>query len=602
MSHKHSNYLNSFSANTIFSGSTDLSELLGSSNLTIEDDGIDLSTGSTSVINFIGSGVTAIQRTSGDGNIIDVYIPAFTIASHWDTNDGTTDGTVDESISRTNKRISTPNGGEGSPFGTGGWAGSSQSSSLNSTVTITSAEETTGFGGDSTMQVVVYSADSSVIADYTTPPIIENDVFVDGQITVTIADFDTDTTRFKAKATVLVDINTLLSNLGADGGRYHVEVTHHTDTTTDGTGPYTYVQSDVFYDTQPDDVSITSAAIAETNGQIVTKFISGIQYYTINSQFTVDATDMDYLNANTIRLNHNLSLVGTEYNLVNYNDLSYNPSEGIFSNYTDDDNNTGADYQRTDWTITTTNQRRRSNTANITAEVKDAWDVNNQTVPSANANILIDTFSDDSTILNETFNGESQRYTDDQYTTSWDSESVLQSGEALVLGGQMMIPSTSTLTTGGGNANWVSYKPDLNVANPDYTALSGPSSFYRKFEQVSGDINGFVISFTGEFNGSDALADLVSEDLQIFIRRINSNDGNSLTGVAAPANNVHGTPYNNANYDQGVTDGQIRTGVIGNNNTINCTLGGFSATEGVYCEIKINNTNIKLTSVQFAFS
>ncbi len=590
-------------AENFYSGSTNLSDLLSSSSssLTIEDEGDNISSGSTNTINFIGTGVTAIQRSSGDGSVIDVYIPAFTSASHWGTNDGITNGTVSENeLSRSIKRISIPNGGEGSPFSTGGWGATDQSSSLfSSNVIITSAEDTTGFGGDSTIEVIVYSGDGSIAESFTTPFIVGDSTFNLGNISVSINNFQTDTTRFKAKASVSVDIPSIFTN----GGRYHIEVNHTTDSVTDGGNLYSFVQEDVFYDTQTNPVSVDSTSISETTNQVVTKHISGVEYYIIGSQFTVDVENLDFLNSNTIRTNHNLTLVGTDYNLLFFNDLSYSPNNGFISNYTQEDNSVGADYQRNDWSITLFNQRRRSSTSTITAIAKDAWDEGNDSVDSIEDSILIDTFSDNSTDLNETFNGESQRYTNSGFTTNWDSTDSLSQGDALVMGGQMIIPSTATLTDGGLNSDWSSFKPNINGLNPDYTNLNGPSSFFRKFQvSNSDDLNNFSVTFTGEFNGSNALEDLENEDIQIFIRQISSVVPNSQTGPNAPAGILHGVDLYGAGGDWDVTqEGPLRTASSSSNN-ITASFGAWPAKTGFLCEIRITNTNTKISSIQVTFN
>lgn len=590
-------------AENFYSGSTNLSDLLSSSSssLTIEDEGDNISSGSTNTINFIGTGVTAIQRSSGDGSVIDVYIPAFTSASHWGTNDGITNGTVSENeLSRSIKRISIPNGGEGSPFSTGGWGATDQSSSLfSSNVIITSAEDTTGFGGDSTIEVIVYSGDGSIAESFTTPFIVGDSTFNLGNISVSINNFQTDTTRFKAKASVSVDIPSIFTN----GGRYHIEVNHTTDSVTDGGNLYSFVQEDVFYDTQTNPVSVDSTSISETTNQVVTKHISGVEYYIIGSQFTVDVENLDFLNSNTIRTNHNLTLVGTDYNLLFFNDLSYSPNNGFISNYTQEDNSVGADYQRNDWSITLFNQRRRSSTSTITAIAKDAWDEGNDSVDSIEDSILIDTFSDNSTDLNETFNGESQRYTNSGFTTNWDSTNSLSQGDALVMGGQMIIPSTATLTDGGLNSDWSSFKPNINGLNPDYTSLNGPSSFFRKFQvSNSDDLNNFSVTFTGEFNGSNALEDLENEDIQIFIRQISSVVPNSQTGPNAPAGILHGVDLYGAGGDWDVTqEGPLRTASSSSNN-ITASFGAWPAKTGFLCEIRITNTNTKISSIQVTFN
>ena len=570
------------------------------SGLTIYDEGTLVDT-DVCKINFIGSDVRALQND----NQIDVYIPSPTFASHWNTSDGTTDGTVNENtLDRTIARMSTPNVSEGNPFYIGTWATTNQEATLEGNFIFTSTEDVTGFGGDSTIVVDVYVGSDVLIDSYTTPSITADTTFNSGSgIEVEIANYSTDTLKFKSKPTVTVDIASILPN----GGKVKVVVTHVTDTTTDGGDSYTFTQDYVFYDNNPSTPQINgSVVISETSGEVLTKHISGIEYYILGSDFTVEVTDIDNLNENSQAINDTLKISASDYGLPIITPEPFNQLSSSFSGWTNDNNNINTGFNYSDWEISQNNYRFRDGNANSSAVPRDQWN-SGVTQNSNNQSILIDTYNDNSTDLNETFNGESKRYTDSGYTTTWDSTSALVDGEALVMGGQLMIPAFGTTYDGsnntGNNSDWSTYKPNLNGANPNYSLLINPSSFYRKFlngDSVT-DLNNFTMSFTGSFVGGNALTDLQNNDLQIFIRKINSNDGSALTGTTAPANNLHGVVYNFNTYDQGVTDGQIRTGSSSGNN-ISGTFGAWPATEGFYCEIKINNTAIKISSVQITFN
>ena len=566
------------------------------SGLTIYDEGVLVQSG-TCEINFIGSEVQALP---GGGNRVNVYIPTPTFASHWNTNDGTTNGTVSENISRTTARMSTPYISEGNPFYIGTWAATNQQATLTSNFIFTSAQDVTGFGGDSTMNVKVYAGSDVLISDYTTPFITGDTTFTSGPISVQITNYALDTLRYKAKPIVSVNIGSLFTN----GSKVKVVVTHTTDSTTDGGINYTYTQNYVFYDNNPTTPQITgTTSISETNSNVITKHISGIEYYTTNSKFTVDVQGINDLNNNSQAIADNLTLTGSEYGLPTITSEPFNYLSTSFSGWTNNNNVENVSFNYTGWTLSTSNYRYRDTSANITSTPKDQWNSGTQRV-SSNASILIDTYVDNSTDLNETFLGESKRWSDSGFTTMWDSTQTLVDGQALVMGGQMMIPSVGTTFNGSGNtgtnANWTTYKPDLNGVNPNYTTLSGSSSYFRKF--LSGnndDLSNFKMTFTGTFYGGDALTDLINEDLQIFIRKIGNATNTGLTGTTAPANNLHGIsfgPY----YDQGITDGQIRTS--GDGNVITGTFGVYTCKIGVYCEIKINRPEIKISSITLSFN
>ena len=213
----------------------------GAGTITVQDEGTEISS-EVQTLNFVGADVQVL----GSGSLVSIYIPPPTFASHWNTSDGTTNGTVSESISRTTAMIGAPTS-EGTPFKTGGWAGTNQPATLSSTVTFTSAADVTGFSGSSsgnaTMTITVYDADgTTVLETLTTSTIYQNGSYGSGNITVTITNYATDTTRYKARPSITVNVGALLT----DGGRYHCVVSMSTDTATDGTGTYTFTQSSAF--------------------------------------------------------------------------------------------------------------------------------------------------------------------------------------------------------------------------------------------------------------------------------------------------------------------------------------------------------------------
>jgi hypothetical protein len=255
------------------------------------DEGI--SVGTYAKVNFVGTGVFAAEKP-GDNTMINVYVPPPTFVSHFNTNDGVTSALVSESnISRYTVRISSPTS-EGTPFSTNTWATSNREATLGSTPIFSTAGPATGFSagatGDSSIDVIVYDADGvGILSQYTTPVLYQDGVYTDSLgITVTLTSYASDSLKYKASVQVSVNTNTIFGTNARTGGRYHVKITHNTDTNTDGTGPYVYTQSDVFYDTNPNTPSFGGGATATiiestTPSNIVTKHISCVEYYTTNS-------------------------------------------------------------------------------------------------------------------------------------------------------------------------------------------------------------------------------------------------------------------------------------------------------------------------------
>lgn len=595
MSDYRTKYPFSLGANVAFGGGGG-----GSSSLEVQDEGVSVETGVT-VLNFIGADV---QVLSGGSGIVQIYIPPPTFASHFNTQDGTTTAFVSESISRSTARISTPTS-EGNPFSTSGWAASNRSSSLNDTATFTTGGDCTGFGGDATMTVTVYDADGTTsLESHTTTAITGNGSYGSGNITITIASYASDTTRFKARPTVTVDIDQVFLDNSRQGGRYNVEISMTVDSTTDGSGTYTYTQTSVFYDTNPNTPSVSTATIGETSGSVSTKHLSGIEYYISGSQFTVDVTQIDNLNRNTARTSNNLTITFNNYGITNLNQSPFGSGSSNFTGWTNAFDNTNASYQKTDAAISSSNFRYRGTGANISAQPRDTWN-NGSSVSSSNTSLLIDTYGTTSTDLIERFDDENRRQ-DSTFNTgatsgNWNSTTSLVSGEALVQGGKLMIPSSATLSNGTTNPDFSSFSPSTGGSNPDYTSLSGASNYYRTIVDSTGSSRaGFSIVFSGDFI-SNATTDLANSDLEIFISKIASSTGGN-TGYNNPYFlNIHGALYNFSTFDDGVTDGQIRE-ASSSGNTVNCTFGGFVCEDGFYMRIRINDSRIKIDTLTVSFS
>ena len=586
--------------------------------------------GTYAKVNFVGADVLASQKP-GDPATINVYVPTPTFASHYNTNDGTSVGTVSESgITRRTVWISSPTS-EGTPYRTGGgsnslWADSAPSSATHTTneptVTFSTAQQVTGVGGDSTIEVNVYSADgTTVLATYTTPSITADTTFTSSSpnagIAVNISSYAVDSLKYKASISVTVSIATILSNNSLSGGRYHVEIIHTTDSTTDGAQTFTYTQSDAFYDTNGTTPSFGAGAVATiaesaTTSNIVTKHLSGVEYYTLTSKFEVGVDKINDLNSNTqgrsSSASTNLILSAANFGLASIGETSWSPGPGTWTGRTNLFDNTNNSYAYTNWGITSTSFRYRGPNGNATAAIYDPWN-SGGTKTSSSMSILVDTFATtgNSTQYVETFNDEAFRLESD-YSTAWDSTATLVNGEACVVGGTIVRPDRFFLTdpnTSTIQANLSSYKPDKNGANPNYSSLSNDASYYRQFYTTLGSsttpIPSFTMVFAGTFVGGNALADLISENLKVFVRKIGGSGSPSNFGPTSPPLQLHGAEYNSGLFDDGNTVGNCRVG-SSSGNTIDGTFGGFNATNGIYVEIRICHQSIKLDTITVSFN
>ena len=630
----------------------------------VADEGTVL--GSFYTINFIGGTVLA-STTGANGGWVNVYIPPPDYASHFNTNDGTTNGTVSEgTITRSTVRISTPTS-EGAPyFKTGGgsnslWAGTNQAaySSTNGLVTFSTAGLVTGFSanvsGDATITVTMYDADGvSVLETYTTPTLYQNATHTSGSgdITVQISGYAVDSgLKYKASVAVSVYAENIFTTNTLDGGRYHVSITMNTDTATDGAGTYTYVQPDVFFDsndfeTYPSipQINGSNTTVESSNpGNILTKHLSGVEYYILNSEFEIDVTDIDRLNGNTQGraggVTYNLQITAADYGLPTRQlqawSLSYGTWNGTWTNAWDLND---ADYQYTSWPITSTNYRYRGPSANTTAQVFDPWN-NGNIATSANASVLIDTLTTTSTALIEYFDDEARR-TEFGWSANWDETATLSTGstagsgsgaggtagggtagsspgtsynycDACVVGGKLVMPHRYFLTvpnTSTIQANLTTYKPDKNGSNPDYSGSSYSTvdyaRYYREFRNASAGsttpIFSFTIVFAGTWVGSTAYDDLLNNRLVVKLKKISSPSG-SQSGIGSPWLYLSGPQYNFSTFDDGATDGQIRT-TSSSSNTVTGTFGGFNCYEGIWIEVEIWNQSIQIDTMTVTFA
>jgi hypothetical protein len=468
----------------------------------------------------------------------------------------------------------------------------------------------------------------ATFSTYTTPTFYQNRRHKNGAgIIVTIGSYATDdsgfpsiyTTKYKATVSVSVNMATIFAAYSLDGGRYSVRVSFITDTVTDGGVKYTATSSSVFYDTNPNTPSIsgTTSVIESTNSSnILTKHISGVEYYITGSQFELTTTSINNLNKNTQGqgggTSKNFTITGTNYNLPQRDLQAWAPSVGTFSGWLNNYDNTGITFSYTSWAISSSSTYRyRGAGAVATSQPFDPWG-NGSVNTSSSSSILIDQVSDSSTRLGESFNGETERLVRGSSTFSaWDSTTTLgtsisnQTGtgpfcDACVVGGYLVRPDKYFLSAGLSTLqpNLTSYKPDKNGANPNYSSHTQISTYHRRFYTASiKNINSFIMTFSGTASGySDFTAALSSSQLKVYVRRISSGSGGSFGPTANPLS-LHGGTYDFGSFDDGVggidTSGAlIRTSSSGN--AVSGTFGLYSANVGFWMELQIVDSAIKI--------
>ena len=673
-----------------FTGAT--GSTAGGGSLIVMDEGTQVgATGYTSM-NFIGTQVLA--EDSGVAGQVNVYIPPPTFAPYFNLSNAQGSAKMDTIAFPATPRVSIPSGGEGSPYRTGGapnaiWASNNKPSytSANGNLTFTTAGVCTGFSDPSTtlpdaatITVRVYDADgTTTLLAFTTGALGADGTQATGNgfISVTIANYAADTTKFKASVSVTVQVDNILTAAGYDGGRFHVEISMKTDAVTDtgnvypyfgpnGNGSTSYVaeSNDVFFDTNPAPTpSITGTVTmveSTTPASILTKHLSGVEYYVDGSEFKVNVNDIVGINANT----QGRSQSGATYNLYlrdgaggdgdyNISDLqqapySFGSNVGVWTNWNDDDNDTLIDWEYTSWPINNSPWRFRATDATVRAQVFDPW-LNGGTGTSPTAAILIDTYNETGNntygpnnrpTLTETFIDEEYRLVRGAAAyTAWNSTNTLstnisnQTGtsnpfdDGCVVGSNLVRADkffrdngSASNSPDGGYATTIAnlatgasggpFLPNKNGTNPDYSGYSNTATYHRLFETgnpstgTSEVIPSFVLAFTGSFPGGDALAALTNSDLKIYVRK-------KLSAAAPPVNfghgaiphSLHGAAFNSGNYldpptsvDAADGSAQCRQG-SSSGNTIAGTLGGSNAYEGLYVEIQIVNPAVRIDSI-----
>jgi hypothetical protein len=622
---------------------------VGSTNLSVSDydkgttfsniENIIFRGGLVSTPNYGGTAMGVLAGAPTSSNTVTVWIPAppqAVYASHFNTTDGNTTGTANRTLSTATVRISTPTS-EGTPFETGSspntaWAGTNQAATIATTPIISTSGLVTGFSanisGNSRIIVDVYRGNGvATFSTYTTPTLYQNGTHTDSAgISVTIGSYAVDdsgfpsiyTTKYKATVSVSVNMATIFAAYSLDGGRYRVRVRHITDTLTDGGNTYTYTSSDVFYDTNPNTPSIggtTTIIESTTPANILTKYISGVEYYITGSQFQLTTTGINNLNKNTqgfsSGFSRNFTITAPNYNLPTTNLQAWSPSVGTFIGWLNNYDNTGVTYSYTSWAISSSSTfRYRGAGAIATSQDFDPWGNSGVNNSSSNS-VLIDQVSDNSTRLGESFNGENERLVRGTSSyTSWNSSLSLgtsisnQTGtgpfcDACVVGGYLVRPDKYWLSAG-----LTTLQPDLTTykpgTNPDYDGVSyqTKSTYHRRFYTSSTkNINSFTMTFSGTTTGyTDFTAALSSSQLKVYIRRVSSGSGGS-SGHSANPLSLHGGSYDFASFNDGASGidtlgSLIRTSTSGN--AVSGTFGLYSANVGFWMELQIIDQAIKI--------
>lgn len=454
-----------------------------SGSLTVLNQGVLVESGVTT-LNFVGTGIEAVAIS---GTTVNIYVPPLSLASHFNTADGTTNATVGN-WATTSRYVSAP-ASEGNPFKIGSWTAGTLHPSITS---LTLAYATAGLfsilNTNTNFTVSVVDAnDSTVLA--TNSVVIGGNLNVTAQnITIQVSGFAPDSNKFKAQINVSIAIGSILLN----GGRFSVHMTHADST--DGT--FSFQQNDFFRDRNS--VAATIGGVAISPNVPVVKFLSGVQWFNVGSTFNVGVSAISELNDETYPLTQ-VVVAGPAYGLPQLNLQGSN-----LTGWMDVYNNANASYSNANWAINQLNYWLLSQTATISATPED-WAAG-ATVTS-NASVAIDTFVADQTALFEDFRNEALRL-QTNLMSSWDSTQNLATYD----GGNALQCMDSRLVYP--QIDFAPYSPNSG-SQPDYSSLSGNKVYRRTFNASVGNnfSNGTFVF--GDHNVTEA--NLTANDVYIEV-------------------------------------------------------------------------------------
>lgn len=541
-------------------------------------------------INFAGKDV--ISKATSTGKVT-VFIPTPSYVSHFNSNDGVNNGIVAD-VPTFNRYISIPTT-EGTPFAIGNWAEQQIHQVVSSpTLSYQTPVPCSFFDNTTTFVAVVFDATGTAIVTFTTPVITGNGVFIspDNVVTINVSGWNVDSDKFQARVSFTINIGVLYT----EGGRFGVSFQHNNSN--DGT--FFKVQQPLFYDSNTNAATIASTAIVQ-KWATSSRYLSGIRYYTLWDSFTITSSGLGGINSNSypeVVLATNCDDFGISALELTTNDLQ---------NWVSKWDHNGSSYEG-DHTISKQNHRFVGD-AYIHTAIMD-WGVS-QSADSAPLKVAIDTYPQSSTDLIENF--EDEYYRQDEGFCSgypdgnWLKDVPLKQGEAMVFGGQLIAPSEAHTIDHNPQSpisSWADYIPfnENGNPNPDYSALTCPVNYYRTFvdADIYREIMNWQIYIEGDFIGGNVNSDIESGFIEIYLRRINSNLTTNIGPTATPMT-VHGGDYSLGIFDDGVTNGNIKTG-NSNGNMLGCTSGGLPTLHGIFFHIRILDPRIKIDTVRFEFN
>lgn len=350
-----------------------------------------------------------------------------------------------------------------------------------------------------TIEAILYDADGvTQLANHTTAAITGNIDATINNIRIRVTGWAPEVSRYKG----LITVDYFVSSIIPFGGRCSIKIIHHNAGT-----DYTKTQNDIFYDPNTNAATQLGLTIAETAGQVQTMHLSGVEYYAINSQFTVDIADLDYLNDSSYPLTQ-VELVGPEYGLPNINIIGTD-----LTGWTNIWDNINSSYNKINWAVTAINYFILTSTGNISSRTVD-W-VASSWLDSINSKIGICTYTDNSTRIYEDFRLETNRLLSD-LLTSWDSTQFLTTYDTST--GLQFFNSRLIYPT----INFGLINPNPGT-QPNYGIFTSDGLFYRRMWHTGTSHSNGLFQLSdyniteAEFTSKDVIIELSLDGIAWFI-------------------------------------------------------------------------------------
>jgi len=517
-------------------------------------------------------------------------------------------------------RVGLPDGGNFFAGLNDNWAGTARTATQNTSLTWTSGQST-GFGSTSSVNVNITDGGLTPYANLNFPTAGNSDTTTGRvRVRVTGTTADGDGSRNAATIAITVDLQGLLDDAGNGhtSGSFRVRFTH-----TDFDGTQRVFEESFFLDDNNNaDIFINPNAtglrefhierVQHGIGNGIVKYLSGIGYYTTGTRYSMTTGVVENHNLDSSRVDQSYVFDMDGFGVADYNTSPWTSVSDFQLMLTDVDrfdNQMGYVPDDSTNTINRANFRHIGFTQAL-VNVRDAWGSSPQ-YPSPSFNMMVDTFTDDSTNLIETFNGETLRLEGD-YATPWDSETIRADGHAIVFGGGLYrgvdLPTIDENVLGvtGSLGDASAFFPDKFMDDsvrpqPNYSTHAQKAVYFREFRANNPTTSYGSMTFTiTTENGIET--DINAGNVEIYIWKLGSSAPTSpnlvLPPTYDPANPdlskvnsiwLH-EPYDFGNFDDGATQNVGTNGCLVNiaGSTLTATFGGANVEGGVLVRIDIS--------------